>query len=383
MDWKQRFLYRPHLAITAVVLLASLAFLWHAAQSGGSYADPLAGSLLEGRVVKIISEDDAPVGAGSRTGRVQNLLVRLEGDTGAGREVMVYNDLALLEPGDGLYVGASRYGTPEESFSIMDYRRAPGLAWLVVAFAVLVVGVSGRKGLDALAGMAFTGAIIFGYTVPTLLGRGDAFTVGLLSAGIIVLGTFYLSYGFNRKSLAALAGIGVTLLLTGVLGRWAVGALRFTGYADESAMYLNHVTGGLDIVGLVVAGIIIATVGVLDDVAVTQASTVMELAHAGTARGWELFRRAMRVGNDHISAVINTLLLAYAGAALPLLLLLRTADFPFGFAIGGELVAEEIVRTIVSSMGLVLAVPLTTLIAVAVVHRWGPGEESLGHTHRH
>jgi uncharacterized membrane protein len=381
MHWKERFLYRPHPFITAAILVVAVGFLIHAARSGEFYSEEGIGPLLQGEVVRVISEQDAAPGVSSRTGRIQELLVHLEEPDG--RDVQVYNDLALLQPGDDLYLGASLYQTPDESFSIMDYRRGPGLIWLAAAFALLVIGVSGRKGVDALAGMAFTGVVIFAYTLPTLLNGHDPFTTGLVSASGILVGTFYLSYGFNRKSLTALAGIGVTLLVTGLLARWTVAALRFTGYGDESAIYLNAQTSGsLDLAGLVVAGIIIATVGVLDDVAVTQASTVIELTHAGAARGWKLFRQAMRVGNDHISAVINTLLLAYAGAALPLLLLLRTAQFPLGFSIGGEPVAEEIVRTIISSMGLVLAVPLTTAVAVLVIGRWGPGTAPAD-THNH
>lgn len=378
--FRERFIERPHPAVSIIILAISVAVLWQASRTAGMPdRTDTQGTLLRGEVVKVVSEQDAPGGAGSRTDRVQDVLIRLQ----EGRDVMVYNDLVPLEPGDDVFLTVSLYGTADESFSILDYRRAPGLAWLVALFAALVIGISRRKGVEALAGMAFAGAVIFGYTVPALLRGAEPFMTGLVSAGVILVGTFYVSYGFNRKSLSALAGIAVTLLVTGALGRWVVGALKFTGYGDDAAIYLRAQTdGAVDLVGLIIAGIIIAAIGVLDDVAVTQSSTVMELAHAGTARGWALFRQAMRVGSDHISAVVNTLLLAYAGASLPLILLLRSSNFPIGFSVGGEQVAEEVVRTMVSSIGLVLAVPLTTLLAVAVVNRWGPGNPD-HHPHHH
>jgi uncharacterized membrane protein len=358
---------RPRLLITLLVLGGSIGWLWHALPSfDGTHGSAITGMLIEGRVIRIISEADVPPSAGSRTTRTQELLVHLDED----RDVEVHNDLTPLQAGDRIFINASLYQTLDESFTIVDYQRTEGLLWLALAFALLVVFISRGKGFYALVGTVFTMAVLFGYTIPAILAAHSALTVGWITGALILLGTIYLSHGFSRKSLAALIGIAVTLLVVGLLAQWAIGNLHFTGYADESALYLNmQAEQHIDLVGLVIIGIIIAAIGVLDDVAVTQASTVLELAEAGEKRGMSLFIQAMRVGNDHISAVINTLVLAYVGAALPLVLLLYMSDFPLSFSLGGEPVAEEIVRTLLSSMGLVLAVPLTTAVAVFFVDR--------------
>lgn len=381
MDWREHWVRNPHPAVVGLIALASVVLLARGIHGPVAGADTGTGGILtEGVVERIVSVEDVPVYAGTRTSLVQHLLVRLND----GASVRVVNDLTPLRVGDGLYLNRIAVGETDATYEIIDYRRIGGLGWLAAAFVIAVLAVSGvRKGLFALVGTLFSVAVIFAYLIPAMIGGTAPLTAGLVAAGLILAGTFYVSYGFNRKSLAALAGIAVTLGVVGVLGWWTVDAFRFTGYGDEAAIYLRMETaGGVSLVGLIAAGILIAALGVLDDVAITQASAVFELARAGS-RGLGLFRQAMRVGTDHISAVINTLVLAYAGAALPLVMLLHLSRFPLAFTLGGEQVAEEIVRTLVSSMGLVLAVPLTTAVAVGFVERWGVPADAQQHPHRH
>jgi len=381
MRWRDRWLRNPHPALVAGIAVASLLLLGVGTRDTTTDADTgIGGVLVRGTVERIASVEDAPIYGGARTSLVQRLIVRLDD----GRSVQVVNDLTPLKAGDGLYLNHLAAGTAQETYEIMDYRRAGGLGWLTALFVAVVLAVSGvRKGFYALVGTLFSVAVIFAYLIPAIIGGTNPLVAGLIAACTILLGTFYVSYGFNRKSLAALAGIAVTLGVVALLAWWTVGEFRFTGYGDEAAIYLRAETkGSVSLVGLIAAGILVAALGVLDDVAITQASAVFELARAGV-RGLGLFRQAMRVGTDHISAVINTLVLAYAGAALPLVMLLHLSRFPLAFTLGGEQVAEEIVRTLVSSLGLVLAVPLTTAVAVGFVERWGVPVGAGEHPHRH
>jgi uncharacterized membrane protein len=381
--WYHRWLTRPHPVIVGIILIASLVALWRGGTRSSTLIDQeTRGTLVSGTVVKVISEKDMATTIVSRTTRVQDLLVRIQTPDKSFRDVVITNDLIPLAPGDSIYINAIGLGTDGESLNIVDVKRISGLVWLAVAFMALVLAVSGKKGINALVGLIFSIAVIFTYLVPAVLAGQDPIIIGLIASAVILVGTFYVSYGFDGKSLSALAGIVVTLVLVVFVGAWVVGALHFTGYADENSVYLNQETSnGIDLVGLVIAGIIVAAIGVLDDVAVTQSSTVYELAKASPARGWKLFQHAMKVGTDHISGVINTLVLAYAGASLPLILLLHLSTFPLSFSLGGETVAEEIVRTLVSSAGLVLAVPLATAVAVLFVDRWGTGISEHGHHH--
>lgn len=370
-DWKDRWLRRPHPVLVAAFLIGSLLMMYDGYAPKGPVLDNESlGTLVAGEVIKVISEEEVPATAGARTTLVQELVVRISEPDNSERDVTVTNDLTPLEAGDDVWTTVTGLGTDQEAIHMLDIQRTGGLAWLFAAFVGLVLLISGRKGAYALVGLVFTLAIILVVVVPAILNGHDPVVVGLVASAVILVGTIYVSYGFDGKSLSALAGIVVTLLLVGYLGQWVVGSLHFTGYSGEHSLYLNYETdNAINLVDLVIAGIIIAAIGVLDDVAVTQSSTVYELAKASPARGWRLFRHAMEVGKDHISGVINTLVLAYAGASLPLILLLYLSRFPLDFTLGGELIAEEIVRTLVSSMGLVLAVPLTTLIATLVVSR--------------
>jgi uncharacterized membrane protein len=217
--------------------------------------------------------------------------------------------------------------------------------------------------------MAISFLVILRFIIPHILNGESPVLVSVVGALAILVATLYLSHGLNAKTTAALAGTAIALLITGVLGELFISATRLTGISEE-VTYLTNQTGPLSFRGLLLAGLIIGTLGVLDDVAASQSSAVFELNAANPSLGVEeLFRRGMRVGRDHIASTVNTLFLAYAGSALPLLLLLSTRPEPLGTLLNRETITVEIVNALTGSIGLISAVPLTTLIAAAVVTR--------------
>ncbi|MDA1079727.1 MAG: YibE/F family protein [bacterium] len=250
-------------------------------------------------------------------------------------------------------------------FYITDHVRRDGLMVLFLLFAALAIAVGGRWGAASLLGMAFSFFVLFAFILPQLLAGRSAVLTAILGAAMIIPVTFSLSHGFKPKTLIAGIGTVFTLLLTGLLATFAVKITHLTGFGSEEAAFVQfQMDGAVQIGGLLLAGMIIASLGILDDITISQASVVAELKKANKGYGFfELFQRGMRVGRDHIASLINTLVLVYAGASLPLLLLFTNNPSPFAQIVNAEIIAEEIVRTLVASTGLILAVPVTTLLA--------------------
>jgi uncharacterized membrane protein len=249
-------------------------------------------------------------------------------------------------------------------FFITDYVRARPLLWLALLFVGATVLLSRWQGVRSLVAMAVSVLVIVAFVVPQILaGRNPAFIA--IAGSIVMMGfSLYLVYGWNRKSHAAVAGLFLGLVLTGFLARWFVDWARLSGYGAEEVGFLQIAGMQLDLQGLLLAGIVIGSLGVLDDIAVGQSSAVFELNKANPGLGWrDLYGHAMVIGRDHVAAMVNTLLLAYAGAALPLLLLFSVGSEPLALTLNREIIAEEIVRTLVGSLGLLGSVPLTSLIA--------------------
>jgi uncharacterized membrane protein len=236
----------------------------------------------------------------------------------------------------------------------------------------------------ALVGLSFSLGVVVFFVAPAILDGSSPPAVAAIGALAIMLVAIPLTHGLGPKAIAALMGTAVALALTIVLARVATDVAHITGFSSEEAGFLNA-TGGeaLSIQGLLIAGIVIGALGVLDDLTVSQASTVMALRQANPALGaTALFRRGMSVGHDHIVAMVNTLVLAYAGAALPVLLIFSLADTSLGDAINSEVVASEIVATLVGSIGLIAAAPITTGLAAALAARTDPAVlEGSGHHH--
>ncbi|MFB9377845.1 YibE/F family protein [Kineococcus gynurae] len=256
-------------------------------------------------------------------------------------------------------------------FSDVD-RRLP-LAVTVGVFVLLTVLVARRRGVVALLGLGLGAVAIGGYVLPALLTRQDAVVVGLSATTAVMAVVAYLTHGFSTRTTVAFLGTVAGLLLTAAAAVLAVGAARLTGLDDETAAGVTALTGAVDLRGVVLAGALVAALGLLNDVTITQAAAVWELRAADPGAGFaRLFGAGMRIGRDHLASTVYTVAFAYAGAALPTLMFLRLYPQPFGGVIGSTAVAEEIVRTAVGGAVLALTVPLTTALAAALVLRSRP-----------
>ncbi len=277
-------------------------------------------------------------------------------------------------------------GTAPPPWVFLDYDRRAPLVLLALLFALVIVVLARRRGLLALAGLAASLGVLATFVVPAILDGRPPVAVAVVGALAILLITLALAHGISAMTLAAVIGSAATLLLTALLATFAVDAVQLTGLVSEQAVVLRAASGGvLEPQGLLLAGIVIGALGVLDDVTVSQSSTVAALRRAAPEMpARRLYAEALRVGRDHLAATVNTLALAYAGAALPVLLVFSTVGTGLGDAINREIVAQEVTALLVGSIGLACAVPLTTAIAVALARRVPQemlGDEHHGHAH--
>jgi len=255
--------------------------------------------------------------------------------------------------------------TDEEIFVVTEVIRETPIFILFLLFAFLAILIGKKWGVFSLIGMAFSFLVIFKLILPLILNGINPVFSAILGASFIIPVTFILSHGFNKKTIVAIISTIITLIIVGLLAIYFVDATHLTGFASEEAAFLNFDFGEkINLKGILLAGIIISILGILDDITISQSSIVLELKKANKNLDfWDLFKRAMNVGIDHISSLINTLVLVYTGASLPLLLLFINSKRSFMEVINYEIVADEIVRTLLGSIGLILAVPITTLLA--------------------
>ena len=259
------------------------------------------------------------------------------------------------------------YEPSTDYYFYADKDRRTSLAWLSALFAIFVIALGRRRGVLALVGMAVTLAVLVGFMAPAVLDGHDPLLVAVVAAAAIAFVSLYLAHGFNPVTTVALAGtlaaLGLTLLLSWAFFEFA----GFTGLASEEALVLPLIAGGLDVSSLILGGAVIGALGALDDVTVTQAALVAELHYRNPGlRTRDLVASGIRVGREHIASTVNTLLLAYAGAGIPLLMLFAVSNQSLVMVANSELIAVELVRTLCGSMGLVAAVPITTALAALV-----------------
>ena len=352
------------------------------------------------RVTEII--EDGEIDLGDNVQRYQIALIELvEGEyKGILMEMdygkrQVLSNAVYLRPGDEVLVSIGKRPDGVLTVYFADFVRTDQLFLLAAIFAGTILLISRWKGLRSLLSMAFSLMIIIGFIIPHILAGEDPLRVGIIGSIILLAVTLYLTYGWTLKTHAAVLSMVFVLLITGALAGLSVALTRLTGSGDENALFLMQMLNTqINLRGLLLGGMIIGALGVLDDLVTTQASAVFELHHANRSLGFsELFRSAMRIGQDHVAATVNTLVLAYAGASLPMLLMFSLGRGDYGYLVNFEFVAEEIVRTLVGSLGLVTAVPLTTAIAIMFALRahslgnWkqvlGPEGSGEGHNHAH
>lgn len=320
---------------------------------------------VRAEVVSIIDERERAITGTDATTTVQTVHARVLEGAREGVVVEFQNDLIELGEGDDIFLNRLVTINGDEYFVLKDVNRLPYLVALLALFVALLLWFAGRQGARALVSLAVSIAAILFLLVPALLAGYDPALTSLGIAGIILAVVLFGTHGINPRSLVAFGGTFTAVMLTCGIAYFFVHGMRLTGFGSDASVYLNFSTGGaLDFSGLLLGGIIIGILGVLDDVSITQASVVQELKAANAKLGLtELYQRAIKVGRDHVGSLVNTLALAYVGVSLPLVLLFARADSALTFTLNQEVVAAELVRIIVGSIGLVLAVPLTTLIA--------------------
>jgi uncharacterized membrane protein len=359
----------------ALVTVIGLVALWPGHLPGGrqqAFGGPTVGAeVTAARIVRCPGPADQ---------RCRQATVRVTDGPDAGRRATFdIGPVAIttaLTRGDHVRVSRSENGT----YGFVDFDRRLPMLWLAIALAVLAVAVARWRGALALVGVVLSLALVVGFLVPAILAGADPVLVSLVAALAVMFLTLLLTYGPGPQSLAASLGIGASLLLAAIVGHEFVGATHLDGRTGELP-----VSGlGVSLQGIVLAGMVIGALGVLTDMAVSQASSVTALREADPSLGPRaLYRGAFAVGRDHLSATIHTLVLAYVGAALPLILVLRDTHVGLTDAVNGQIVAEPVVATLVGAIALVAAVPLTTGLAAVLVARVPTGALEGHHGHAH
>jgi uncharacterized membrane protein len=302
------------------------------------------------------------------------------GDQGDPVDISVGDDLRVFR--NPLPPTAVIGGVRVDPYSLADFERRRPLLWLAALFGVLVVALGRWRGLRALVGLGISLGVVLLFVVPAILDGQPPLTVALVGALAIMLATIPLTHGLGPKTVAACLGTSASLVLTLFLARGFASLSHLTGVSSDEAVFLRASLEDVSLQGLLLAGVVIAALGVLDDLTVTQSSTVLALRSANPGLGFRaLFRRSLSVGHDHITATVNTLVLAYAGASLPVLLIFSLADVSFAEALNGEAVAEEVVATLVGSIGLIAAVPVTTAIAAFLAVQGATDDTAHVHVH--
>jgi uncharacterized membrane protein len=372
--WARRLtlaLLIPALVLTAI----GMVLLWPRDVPRPAPADGPARA--DGEVVAVARQacppplEEAPAGPGPQVCGTGTVRLGTGADAGATTvtEIPSGPGAVTVEPGDEVVL--LRLDNAEgPAYTIVDHQRSTQLWLLGAVFALAVLAFGRWRGLGALAGLGVTFAVLLLFVVPAILDGRSPLLVAIVGAAAIMLTVLYLTHGFNLATTVAVVGTLGSLTLTAGLSAVVTAATHLSGVADETANYLSITQGDVNMRGLLLAGIVIGSLGVLDDVTVTQSATVAELAAANRRYGFgRLYRAATRVGRAHIASVINTIVLAYAGASLPLLLLFAAGGTPMNELLTGQLVAQELVRSAVGTIGLIAAVPLTTALAALVAAR--------------
>ncbi len=346
--------------------------------------------LVPARVVEITSERMETLPTSDAEFLVQTMKVKILKGSQKGDTVQLDNDYAKMKEGSRLILRVTNTTDGRVVYGVSDFERRPPMMVFFVLFVLLVIGFGKMQGVRSLVSLGVSILIIFFVLIPLLLKGYSPVLVSTGVSAIILFFAIFFTHGFNRKSLIAFSGTVGAVVITGLLAWLATGMTHMTGFASHEAVYLNFNTGGtLDFVGLYLASIMIGMLGVLDDISITQVAVVRELygvaSHLSKA---EIFSSAIRVGKEHVGALVNTLVLAYVGVALPSVLYFATSSAGIGHLINMELFASEIMRTILGSIGLILTVPITTILAVIFMRdfkgkKMTVDELEHGHSHTH
>ncbi len=330
-----------------------------------------------GTVIAVVENilEEGEITLGEVTQPYQVLAVSVQSGEHAGESFeidygtrQIMNEMVQIKKGDRLLITIS--STPDGTISahFTDFYRRNSLLLLFGIFVAGSILISGWKGIRSLLGILLSLAVIVLIILPGIQQGKDPLAISIFGTFFFVAFSLYIVYGWTVKTHAAVLGSFLALAITGVLAAIFVNHARLTGYGDENMFYISQLTQNtLSVRSLLMAGVLIGTLGVLDDLVIAQASSVIELYRNKPDQSFKaLFKSAMNIGQDHIAATVNTLVLAYAGASLPMLLLFSFRNVNYGLAINLEFIAEEIVRTMVGSLGLFAAVPITTALATVI-----------------
>ena len=274
-----------------------------------------------------------------------------------------------------------------DDYYVGEKYRNPSVIYLVLFFLLITLSFGRIKGLTSLLGLAFSLMIIVWFILPQIVAGRDPVFISIVGSLMIVVVSLYLAHGFVKRTTVAMVGTLITLALAGIMAVVSVNVAKVFGLGSEDAVALLQSPQfyHLDLRGLLLGGIIIGLLGVLDDITTAQSATVDEIHRANPKLGFvELYKGGISVGREHIASLVNTLALAYVGVSLPLLLTVSKSDYPFWVIMNSEYVVEEIVRTLVGSLTLMLAVPITTALAAYVFAREkNPPPPDPEHAHHH
>jgi len=358
--------------LVGVAVMIGLVMLWQ--QNEGS--DNVVGyssTTVKAEIVSILEE--GTVDMGDTTQNYQVLSVKLLDGEHIGQtyemeygKYQLLSDNYKLKVGDKVLVNLESMGDGSYGIYFIDHVRTNVLLILLLIFIITGIAMSGWKGVNSMISMALSILVILMYIIPKIIAGKDPIVVSLIGAFIFLAISQYLVFGWTLKTHIALAGITFAVVITGLLSVLFINWARLNGAGDESAMYLIQLGDGLDIKKLLIAGIFIGTLGVMDDLVIGQTSAVIELYRSNPDMNFSRrFKSAMEIGQDHVGATVNTLILAYLGATLSMIVLYTMSSVDLGVLVNINYIAEEIVRSLVGTIGLFLAVPFTTLVACWVV----------------
>jgi uncharacterized membrane protein len=284
------------------------------------------------------------------------------------QELVVTSTTPDLTAGDRVMLAYDATAAPEFQYRFIDKDRGGTLLILALVFAAAVVALGGLRGFAALGGLAVSLLVLLLFILPAIIEGRDPLAVAIVGSAAIAFLALYLAHGFTTMTTVALLGTLGSLALTAILASVFVGVAELSGFASEEAIVVQIGAARVDLAGIILGGVVIGALGAIDDMTVTQASAVWELQATNPRMGRRaLARSGLRIGRDHVASTVNTLALAYAGASMPVLLLLILSQQSLATVVSGEVIATEILRTLVGSIGLVAAVPLTTWLASSAV----------------
>ena len=343
--------------------------------------------IFKARVVEILEENKSTRENGSLAIFQKLKLVGLEKEW-KGKEIIFDGtkfdiiSSVTYRVGDKVLVSYNPGVDGEDNFYVIGFFRQNIIYWLAGLFAILVILVGRLKGVRALLSLLLTFVVILKFIIPRILAGGNPLLATIIGSFFILILVIYFTEGINLPSTIAIVSVVISLAIVGASSLWFTSLTKLTGFASDDVVYLVGFTGGvINLQGLLLAGILIGALGVLDDVVISQVTLVRELKKANPSLSRKgVYKQAMKVGVSHLSSMVNTLFLAYAGAALPLLILFSVKQPPFltfGQVLNHEVIATEIVRTLAGSVGIILAVPIATFLAASFVKIKGSSEKEI------